>query len=193
MKKKLVILFGPSGVGKSSLIGQITKLEPRIKAVIPFTDRPKRQGEFSRRSISRKDFDQLESKAQYIIAKNIYGYRYATNKTEINSLIKKGVVPVIDFPLDRVDFLSDFKKDVCGIYIAPPSLAVLKSRLRKDGRDVDLKRFEEGKLELSKLKQMEFKHPYISAVVVNSDLEKQSKELLSIIYENTNLSKKEIL
>ena len=179
-RPSFILLLGPSGVGKSTLIENIKFYFP-VDYVNPVMDRPLRIDEKDKLSISKDEFTKMEKNEEFIVVNNIYGYRYGTPKAKIDEILNNGRVPVLDFPLSMVDRLSKYKDILYTIYIVPPSLGTLHQRLNKDQRGEGNQRFVEAKRELLGLVKQKFQHPNIDAVVVNKSFEVATSNLSSIL------------
>lgn len=179
-KPSFILLLGPSGVGKSTLIENIKPYVP-IDYVNPVMDRPLRFDEKDKISVSKEEFTKMEKDEEFIIVNNLYGYRYGTPKSRIDEILSNGRVPILDFPLNMVERLSGYKDVLYTIYIAPPTLGTLRQRLDKDKRGDGNDRFERSKRELLELVKEDFVHPGIDAVVINRSLEQTVSKLLSVI------------
>ncbi|HVZ67286.1 MAG TPA: hypothetical protein VG917_03420 [Patescibacteria group bacterium] len=178
---KLVLLLGPSGVGKTEIIKRLTQLDNRIVASPVYTDRPARADDVGRVSVSPEVFEQMEKDGEFLHRKDIYGSRYAMSKKTIMEALSNGQVPIQDFPIEDIPALKD-KAPIYTIYILPPSLTELKRRLGMDNRDIDGSRYEESKAELLKYVKQHFKSDNIDDVVINKDVIQATQQVLNSIY-----------
>lgn len=183
VRPTFVLLLGPSGAGKNSLIRELQRNDDRFSFVSPVTDRPLREGESEKVGVSPEAFTELESNGFFLLVNHVYGSRYGTPRDTIDNLLEERKIPVLDFPISQVDKLSEYQELLYKIYILPPSLGTLKARLSIDGRNVGNTRFEKSKEELMSLVHSKFEHPDIDEVVINRDLAEASRCLLQIIYK----------
>lgn len=178
-----ILLLGPSGAGKTTLIQSLIQKDARFRFVQPLTDRPPRQDEIDKRSISPEVFTQLENGNYFLLVNHIYGNRYGTPRNTIDQILEEGNIPLLDFPLSAVHKLNEYEHILYKIYITPPSLSSLIRRLKIDGRIEDGNRYKDGKAELMQLVKCRFIHPDIDDVLINRDLALASRSLLTMIYE----------
>ncbi len=149
----LIALLGVSGVGKSTLIKKMSQQYGVYSYITPFTTRKLRENEIDKIHISSKEFNRLIENKDVLVPNYIHGNWYGPSKELINKSIEKGKIPIIDWPVDKLENLiketNNFK--VIGIYIKPPSLKELKIRLDSDSRDGNGKRYMHAIKELKTL------------------------------------------
>jgi guanylate kinase len=149
---KILLLFGPSGVGKSTIIRELCKLDDRFIYPSPYVTRPLREGEQDKIFISNKEMDRRAKKGEFLVINEIYGVRYATPKKPFVDGLTIGMFPVIDWPIRTACLWQAwFPNQWWGIYLWPPSLPELKRRLNIDSRDVSGLRFKEARKEVELL------------------------------------------
>jgi len=183
IRPTFVLLLGPSGAGKNSLIRELQRNDDRFSFVSPVTDRPLRDGETEKVAVSPEAFNELEANGFFLLVNHVYGSRYGTPRDTIDNLLREKKIPVLDFPISQVDKLSEYQELLYKVYILPPSLGTLRSRLNIDGRNVGNTRFEKSREELLSLVHAKFEHPDIDEVVINRDLSDASRCLLELIYK----------
>jgi len=94
----LVVLSGPSGVGKDAVVGRMKNLERSFHYVVTATTRSKRAREkngVDYHFLSRKEFQQMIDKHQFLEWANVYGNYYGVPKDEITSALSKGVDTIV--------------------------------------------------------------------------------------------------
>lgn len=182
-----VLLLGPSGVGKNSLIRELQKKDGRFKFVPPITDRPLREGETEKVSISIDAFSELEQRNFFLLVNQVYGNRYGTPRETINNILEENNIPILDFPISEVPKLGEYDELLYKVYVTPPTLGTLKSRLDIDGRAQGNDRYEESRRELLELVHLKFQHPHIDQVLINNDIAQASNLLLDMIYQRISL------
>jgi guanylate kinase len=152
-----LLLLGPSGVGKSTIINQLKELDDRFVYISPYTTRQLRKGEKDKVSISDEIMDKKDKAGEFLVINNLYGIRYATPRLPIVKALGKQNFPVLDWPIDKIDImLQAFPNKITTVYVSPPNLDELKHRIEKDGRDSDGSRFESAKKELQRYWSGEF-------------------------------------
>lgn len=149
-KGKFLLVLGPSGVGKSTVIRRLITMDPRFVYVSPYTTRPLREGETDKVFLSADDMDRRA--AEFLYVNEIGGTRYATPRDTIDRSFEGGKFPVLDWPLDRLGIVqAAYPGRVFSVYLMPPSLDHLQARLSKDGRDPEGLRFARAQAELRRI------------------------------------------
>ncbi|MCO4792224.1 MAG: guanylate kinase [Bacteriovoracaceae bacterium] len=182
MKKgKIVIIVAPSGSGKSTLIKKLKAELPELVESVSFTTRPIRDGEVDGVSYNFIDENLFKSKIEsndFLEWAKVHGNYYGTEKSFVESEIKKGVNLLFDLDVQGTDsFKSYFKDEAKAIFIAPPSIVELESRLRNRGTEttgiINL-RIENSKKEI--LRKDDYDH-----CVVNDNLDRAFGELRDLV------------
>ena len=175
-----VILIGPSGVGKSTVIRRLVSRGNKFRYVTPYTDRPLRLGETDKISVSRDEFTDMENEGKFVAVNHHFSYRYGTPKDLVVEIINSSKMPILDMQLSGIKTLSYFADILLKIYIAPPNMDELLRRLNNEGRNQN-DRFLRGEKEISELSEINFQHIDIDFLVVNSDIDQTVNEVLKII------------
>lgn len=158
MKGKLIIFSAPSGAGKTTIVKRLlAKHSDKIAFSISASTREPREGEVDGKDyyfISNDDFLHKIAKQEFIEFEEVYsGTFYGTLRKEIERIWAEGKSVIFD--IDVVGGLrlkSKFPDEALAIFVNPPSLAVLKDRLRGRGTDSEEKlqeRFAKAEHELS--------------------------------------------
>ncbi len=168
MQKTILLLLGPSGVGKSSLIAEILRFDQRFAPISAFTTRPVRHRDLHRITVSEAAFDRIEQQGGLLALNRIYGYRYGTPKRFLSETIRQGKVPLLDCPVHLVSgFERDFPNQTFRVYVGPPTIEILRKRL-EDGRDPDGSRLACGLEELALVRSGRYESS-IDLHVINTD------------------------
>lgn len=174
------ILAGVSGVGKTTIIKELQKIDPRFTYVSPEVTRDLRDGEKDKLHVSREELERKKAEDKYLVVNELNGVAYATPKDTITQNFAENRFSVLDFPIDRTQVIADFVgKKVFVAYVAPPSLDALKERLSYDGRDPEGKRYNSAVNELQAYGEHLY-DPKIDIHVVSED--GQSAEIAKRIY-----------
>lgn len=147
---KFLLLLGPSGVGKSTIIGALRIMSPKFVYISPYTTRPLRDGETDKVSVTNDEMDGMDANDELVTVNTLFGgIRYGTPRAPIVSALQVGNYPVLDWPVHRLEIMKGtFPDQLFVVYVAPPSIAVLQDRISRDGRDPDGSRFQAAKQEL---------------------------------------------
>ena len=151
-KGVFLLLLGVSGVGKSTVIRELCRLDIRFTYVSPYTTRPLRDGEVDKISITHADMECMESAGEFIIVNRKYDILYGTPRKPILDALNDGRYPILDWPLEKLDVMrEEFSDNLFTVYVYPPTLSDLRVRLSKDERDKDGSRFQAAIMELNML------------------------------------------
>lgn len=146
---KFLLLLGSSGVGKSSIIEELIRLDSRFVYISPFMTRPLREGEKNKISISGEEMDEMSERGEFLVINELYGVRYATPRQPIEQALKDDNFPVLDWPISRMSVMTEaFPNQLYVVYISPPSIEALQQRLARDNRDTDGHRLRSAHEEL---------------------------------------------
>jgi guanylate kinase len=130
----LVVLSGPSGVGKDAVLARMRKLGRPFHYVVTATTRPKRTGETNGvdyHFLSRKEFQQMIDKHQFLEWATVYDNYYGVPKDEITSALSKGVDIIVKVDVQGADTIKRILPQAVFIFLMPPSVEELEKRLRK--------------------------------------------------------------
>lgn len=130
----LIVLSGPSGVGKDAVLARMKELGRPFHYVITATTRPKRAGEkngVNYRFLSREGFQQMIDKHQFLEWANVYGNYYGVPKNEITSALSKGVDAIVKVDVQGAATIKKILPQAVFIFLMPPSMEELEKRLRK--------------------------------------------------------------
>jgi guanylate kinase len=130
----LVVLSGPSGVGKDAVLARMRKLGRPFHYVITATTRPKRAGEkkgVDYHFLSQKEFQQMIDKHQFLEWANVYGNYYGVPKDEITSALSKGVDTIVKVDVQGAATIKKILPQAVFIFLMPPSEEELEKRLKR--------------------------------------------------------------
>jgi guanylate kinase len=150
---KLVIVIGPSGVGKSSFIDRILREEKRLKDLTTYTTREMRKGEKEGdpyHFVPRARFEELVDQGFFVEWANVHGQLYGTPWDQIRDSWKSGMVVIMDIDVQGAKHFRKVFPNALTIFLAAPSLDSLRQRILKRGAvgDVDT-RLETAKKEMA--------------------------------------------
>jgi guanylate kinase len=177
---KLIVIAAPSGSGKTSIAHEILRRHPDIEFSVSATTRPKRGAEIDGKDyyfISRREFEEGIAEQKFVEWENIYGDFYGTPRSEIRRVVGAGKSILFDVDVKGALSIKKQYPEAILIFIKPPSVEILYSRLVKrktDSPESLKKRLDRVPMEL--LKENEFDYR-----VINDDLEKAVSEVERII------------
>lgn len=184
MKHNLVVVSGPSGVGKGTIVKTLVKRREDVVESVSCTTRAPREGERHGREyffLSKEEFLKRVDEGDFLEYDEHFGNYYGTPKSFVKEMLEsKSVILEIDVvgALNAKKAFPDCKL----VMIVPPSLEELKRRLigRNSETDEEIeKRLSRLEYELSKKDEYDF-------VIVNDDLEEAIKALSDIVDINAN-------
>lgn len=179
---KFLLLLGPSGVGKSSVIEELIRLDRRFVYISPFITRSLREGEKNKIPISNEEMDKMWKRGELLVINELYGIRYATPRLPIAQALAEGNFPVLDWPVSRIEVMTQaFPDQLHIVYVLPPSIEALQRRLAKDDRDTDGRRLQSARDELEAYKTSRYAGVYDFDIIAE---ENQVPEIAQAIYAN---------
>ena len=176
----LVIISGPSGVGKTTLYGAVLKRFPHMLYSVSYTTRKPRHGEQNGVDyyfIPEVDFKQKIEKGKWAEWAEVHGHYYGTSAEFLYKGVASGYNILLDIDVQGTIQILKYFPDSLTIFILPPSMDVLKNRLISRGYDNEAAM---GKRLFNAEKEVEKKDIY-RYVVVNDQLSVAMEELISII------------
>lgn len=178
---QLIVIVAPSGSGKSTMIQRLREDFPELVESVSFTTRPMRPGETHGQSyffITKEEFLAKRENDEFLEWAEVHSNFYGTSKLFVEEQLEKGAHLLFDLDVQGTDaFKSYFKDRAKAIFIAPPSIEELESRLR--GRGTETTGIINLRLENSK-RELKRKNDY-DYCVVNDNLETAYGELKGIV------------
>jgi len=147
---KFLLLLGPSGVGKSTIIRELRQMDKRFIYISPYITRPLRENETDKVHISDQEMDSRKENGEFLTINNLYGIRYATPIEPITKALEDNLFPVLDWPISRMEIMiNSFPDQLYIVYVCPPSWEELQERIGKDQRNKDEGRIEAARKEFN--------------------------------------------
>jgi guanylate kinase len=177
---RVFVITGPSGVGKGTLIRGLMEQLPQLALSVSATTRAPRPGEqdgVDYHFLTREAFEHSVRAAEFVEHADYAGRSYGTLRSELQGHIGRGVPVVLEIEVQGARQVRAAMPDAVQVFIAPPSLEALRTRLVGRGTDDSAevqRRLSVAEHEL--LAQPEFEH-----VVVNDRLDDALRELTEIV------------
>lgn len=130
----LIVLSGPSGVGKDAVLARMRKTKRPFHYVVTATTRSKRAREkngLNYHFLSSKEFQQMIARHQLLEWANVYGNYYGVPKDEIALALSKGVDTIVKVDIQGASALKRILPQAVFIFLMPPSLKALEKRLKR--------------------------------------------------------------
>ena len=184
MKKGLlIILSGPSGVGKGCVRKEIMKNDKlNLVYSISMTTREKREREEDGKDyyfVSDAEFQKNIDDGNFLEWASFVGHRYGTPKDKVEELRKHGKNVFLEIEINGANQVMSKVHDdrVISIFLMPPSFAALEKRIRKrqtESEEIIQERLQKG------MKEMTMTENY-DHIVVNDKIEKAAQEIIDLI------------
>ncbi len=176
----MLILSSPSGAGKTTLTRNL-KSENNLDLSISVTTRAKRPSEIEGvhyRFIDRTAFDTMRQHNDLLEWAEVHGNGYGTPRKEVEASLAAGRDVLFDIDWQGTQqIVKKARADVVTIFILPPSMAELRSRLirrAEDAEEVIVKRLANARDEIARWSQYDY-------VIVNHDLQTAYEQIKAIL------------
>ena len=180
----LLVLSGPSGVGKSTVLRKMMDGREDMAFSVSATTRAPRPGEVDGKDyffITREEFDKMVEQGELLEHAEFVGNCYGTPRSQILQRLEQGITVVLDIEVQGAGQVKALIPEALTVFLAPPSLEALEQRLRGRGTESEEKirsRLETARKEL-------LLAPTYDYTVVNDDADRAAAELSNIL-ENWN-------
>jgi len=177
----LVVITGPSGVGKDTLVRELKRrLGDSLHIAVTATTRPPRPGErhgVHYYFLSQAEFEDLMRKGGLLEHATVYGHRYGVPKAPLQEALSQGKDVVVRVDVQGGQFIKSHYPEAVTVFLLPPSEEELARRLRGRGQDdpqqVEL-RLSVARQEMAQAQQFDYQ-------VVNHQLEEAVEAVLAIM------------
>jgi guanylate kinase len=179
---KLIILCAPSGSGKTTLAKFLLKQNFNLGFSISATSRQSRSGEIDGKDyyfLSLKDFKNKIKNEEFLEYEEVYdGIYYGTLRSELNRLWSLGLNILFDIDVQGgINLKNILPKKSLSIFIQPPSIKILKKRLKKRNTESE----KNISLRISKAKEELSYSNKFDLVIINKDLMEAEKKLKNAV------------
>lgn len=176
----LFIVSAPSGTGKTTLVERLVKVVPGLRMSRSYTSRAARPGEADGADynfVSRERFDEMIAADAFLEWAEIFGDLYGTSESETKAAIEAGNDLVLVIDVQGARKVRERGIPSTGIFVLPPSLAVLEARLRGRSKDAEAaiqRRLAVAREEVTACCEYDY-------VVVNDEIETAVSRLEAIV------------
>ena len=178
----LVVVSGPSGVGKDAMLARVRELRPEVFWAITATTRAMRPGEehgVHHLFHTREEFLELLERGELLEHAEVYGNLYGVPKAPVREALAEGRDAIVRTDVQGAASIRALAPEALLIFVAPPSLEELERRLRSR----DTESAEETALRVETSRQEMRDAAWFDAVIVNETggLEEAAQEVIAFI------------
>jgi guanylate kinase len=162
----LIVISGPSGVGKDTVLAKMKQSRRSLHYVVTATTRPQRPGEkngLDYHFVSEEQFKQMIETGQLLEWASVYGNLYGVPKRQIQQALAQGLDVVVKVDVQGAATIKNILPQAVFIFLTPPSLDELERRLRERKTESA----EELKLRMETTREEMDSLPLFDYVVVN--------------------------
>jgi guanylate kinase len=177
---RVFVITGPSGVGKGTLIRGLMERLPKLELSVSATTRAPRPGEqdgIDYHFLSREEFDRRVGEEDFVEHADYAGRSYGTLRSELEDRVREGVPVVLEIEVQGARQVRAAMPEAVQVFIAPPSLAALRTRLIGRGTDDS----EEVERRLRVAEEELTAQPEFAHVVTNDRLDEALERLTSVV------------
>lgn len=178
-KGKLIVVSAPSGCGKGTILAEVLK-DPKYYYSVSATTRKPREGEqdgVHYRFLERAEFERLAESGGFLEFAEFCGNLYGTLEAPIAEHLEAGHHVILEIEVQGAAQIRELRPDAVFVFIAPPSLEILRERLAGRGTeaaDVIEKRIAQAEYEMTLTKRYDY-------CVVNDKLEDAIADFKAIV------------
>ena len=176
----LFIVSAPSGAGKTSLVNALCKADPLVRVSVSYTTRPPRPGEEDGKHyhfVTRSAFEAMLERGEFLESAVVHGNLYGTSEAWVRRELAAGASIILEIDWQGAQQVRKRFADCIGVFVLPPSLAVLEQRLRsraQDSAEVIAKRLQAAREEIAHACEYDY-------VIINDDFETAVQDLCAVV------------
>lgn len=180
-KGRLIVLTGPSGVGKGTLLRSLVQRHPELYVSVSVTTRTPRPGEIDGRNyyfVSRNAFERMVANGELLEWAEFAGNFYGTPRAAVEEQIQRGRWVILEIELEGARQIRRSFPEALRIFILPPSLPELEYRIRNRGQDSEesiLRRLRHAQEEIEAAREFDLQ-------IVNDDFKKALERIESALF-----------
>jgi len=177
----LYTISAPSGAGKTSLVKALVENTENIQVSVSHTTRLPRSGEkdgVNYHFVTEAEFMQNLANNLFLEHAKVFNHYYGTSQSWLMEQLNAGIDVVLEIDWQGAQKVRQLKQDTIGIFILPPSRAILEKRLRERDTDNDqviAQRLHGAAVEMSHYTEFDY-------LVINDDFSQALRDLQHIVY-----------
>ncbi len=179
-KGMLIVLSGPSGSGKGTIISKLLAQRDDTVLSISMTTREPREGEIDGVHYyftSRDDFEKMQSLGAFLESAEYNGNYYGTPESNVRNWLAEGKNVILEIEVQGAEKVMDYRSDLVSVFITIPSMEELYRRLK--GRNTETEETIQKRMAVAKRElQRAFRYDY---VVINDEVDKAVERINTII------------
>ena len=178
--KKLIILTGPSGVGKGTVVREILGKDKKIWLSISATTRDPRKGEREGENyyfLNQEKFKEMIDQNLFLEWAQFAGNYYGTPLSSVNEKIEEGFTVLLEIEVEGAKQIKEKFPNALSIFLLPPDKEELEKRIRKRGTEKEeaiQKRLSRANYEISASNQFDF-------ALTNNNVDETAKRIIKLI------------
>ncbi|MCR5296387.1 MAG: guanylate kinase [Clostridiales bacterium] len=179
-KGMLLVISGPSGAGKGTLVSRLLDLDPTFAFSVSVTTRARRENEIEDvhyHFISEEEYDTLLAGDAFLEHATVHSHRYGTLKSEVYERMNRGQNVLLDIDPQGARSVMEKEKDCVSVFILPPSYHDLKIRLHtrntENEQEIE-RRLNNARGEIEQMGRYRY-------LIVNDDLDLAFDQLSAVV------------
>jgi guanylate kinase len=176
----LIVVTAPSGAGKTSLVGELLERDANVRLSMSYTTRAPRPGEVDGvdyHFVGRAQFEKMIGAGEFLEHADVYGNYYGTSRKWIEQELGGEHDVLLEIDWQGARQVRTLFPHMVGVFILPPSLETLRTRLEGRGKDPPeaiAKRLASARDEVSHVLEFEY-------IIVNERFEDAVMDLIAIV------------
>ncbi len=179
-KGMLLVISGPSGAGKGTLVERLLGKDPSFCFSVSVTTRERRRNEtdgIHYHFITEQKYDELLAEDAFLEHATVHGHRYGTLKSEVYERMERGQNVLLDIDPQGARSVMEKEPACVSVFILPPSYASLRARLHtrntEEPQEIE-RRLNNARGEVAQMSRYRY-------LIVNDDLELAFEQLRAIV------------
>lgn len=181
IRGELIVISGPSGVGKGTICAALVGSDPRLCVSVSATTRPPRPNEVHGKHyffVSREEFERMICADELLEYMDVFGTAYyGTPRSFVDGKLAEGFDVILEIDVGGAMNVKRARPEAVTIFIAPPSMKELRRRLEKRGTETSEqieRRYAKAREEMACMSGYDY-------IVVNDDLRRAREDVACIL------------